>query len=351
MTAHKMTHTGWDIGGAHIKAACVAQNGALEWMVQKACPLWKGTDRLDDALDAIATEHDLSASRHFVTMTGELTDTFIDRDTGVAAIIAAMAKRLRQDFLVYAGAAGFINHTAAARHAVDIASVNWYATASFAARCLAEGVVVDIGSTTCDLLPFQAGQVKTRGLTDSDRMAAGELVYTGVVRTPVMAIADRFHIGGREQMVMAEMFATTADVYRILRQLPEHADMYPTCDHAAKDIPASARRLARMFGRDYEGELEPYRQAARVIADAQQEKIMEGLAKVIQASKISTDAPLIGAGIGSFVASAIAKKLTRKFIRFDELLPTPPAPDNEQLVECAAAFSLAQLARANDHPR
>lgn len=342
----KTTHIGWDVGGAHIKAVCVAHDGALEWVAQEACPLWEGMDRLDGVLGAIADARDLSASRHAVTMTGELTDAFVDRNTGVAEIVAAMARRLQQDFAIYAGAAGFVKRTVVAQYAPDIASANWYATASFAAGRLAEGVVVDIGSTTCDLIPFQSGRVKTSALTDADRLLAGELVYTGVVRTPVMALGDRFNVDGREQAVMAEMFATAADVYRVLKQLPPHADMYPTCDGADKDEHASARRLARMFGHDYAGEFDLYRRAAAAIADAQQQKIAEGLEKVSASSMIGSDAPLVGAGVGSFVVKAIAKKLARPFIRFDELLPAHTGTDSAQLAECATAFSLAQLARA-----
>ena len=67
-----------------------------------------------------------------------------------------------------------------------------------------------------------------------------------------MALARRAPFAGHWVSLMAEHFATTADVYRLTGDLPEHADMLPSADHGAKNVAASARRLARMLGLDME---------------------------------------------------------------------------------------------------
>ena len=44
---------------------------------------------------------------------------------------------------------------------------------------------------TFDVVPIVAGQIAARGYTDAERLAAVELVYTGLVRGFVMATANR----------------------------------------------------------------------------------------------------------------------------------------------------------------
>ena len=43
------TLIGWDIGGAHVKAARI-DGGRVSGVVQVACPLWQGLDKLDAAV-------------------------------------------------------------------------------------------------------------------------------------------------------------------------------------------------------------------------------------------------------------------------------------------------------------
>ena len=62
----------------------------------------------------------------------------------------------------------------------------------------------------------------------------GELLYTGVVRTPVMAVAQTAPFSGRMQRIAAERFATMADVWRLTGDLPGDADPYPTADQRGK---------------------------------------------------------------------------------------------------------------------
>jgi (4-(4-[2-(gamma-L-glutamylamino)ethyl]phenoxymethyl)furan-2-yl)methanamine synthase len=77
------------------------------------------------------------------------------------------------------------------QHADDIASANWFASVSLAARVARTALFVDMGSTTTDLVPIVDGAIAARAYTDAERLAAGELVYTGLVRSFVMAEADQ----------------------------------------------------------------------------------------------------------------------------------------------------------------
>src|SRR5258708_33603123 len=82
--------TGWDLGGAHLKVAQVDGTGRLRTALQLPCTLWRGLDHLTAAL-AEARQRLLPSVRHGVTMTGELTDLFVDRADGVRQLTEAMA--------------------------------------------------------------------------------------------------------------------------------------------------------------------------------------------------------------------------------------------------------------------
>ena len=148
---------GWDIGGAHLKAARV-EHGRVEAVVQAATPLWLGLDSLEAAFDALCAELG-RADRHVITMTGELCDAFPSRREGVAGLAAIAANHLAPATpSLYAGRAGFVKLSEAASHAADIASANWHASAALLALKLPEALFIDIGSTTADVIPIVAAR-------------------------------------------------------------------------------------------------------------------------------------------------------------------------------------------------
>ena len=341
------TYIGWDIGGAHLKAAQLSSDGNVAAMQQVACPLWHGIDELEQAYQLVCKEMPISSdttdSLHIVTMTGELADSFTNRTQGVRAILDAMQRLLGQPFEVYASDKGILNH-----HAVSdiesVASKNWQATAEWSAMCCEEGILIDIGSTTTDLVPFKSGRVQVKAYDDAARMRYGELIYAGISRTPVMAIADHFDINGVNHPIAAENFATIADVYRILEELSEDSDLYPTCDNAAKTIAASARRLERMFGLDWAGDLEATFAKARAIADMQQQKISCALGILLKRTRLSDRACVVGAGAGYKIVQCIAERLGLRFMPYHCLLGNLPEHLEENACRCASAVSVASLA-------
>ena len=175
-----------------------------------------------------------------------------------------------QTLRVYAGSFGFLDPDDAKNRTLEVASANWHATAALIARHHQDALLVDVGTTTTDLIPIKDGAVAARGATDAERLTEGELLYTGVVRTPVMAVAHSAPFKGRVQRIAAERFATMADVWRLTGDLPDDADPYPSADQRGKSGPESAARLARMLGRDEsEAELGAWVALARYFADCQ----------------------------------------------------------------------------------
>ncbi|GFO71924.1 hypothetical protein BJAS_P1765 [Bathymodiolus japonicus methanotrophic gill symbiont] len=338
---------GWDIGGAHLKAAWLNAYGEVIAVYQEPCPLWQGLNKLEKALTAILIQLPRQAVQHIITMSGELVDLFSTRAEGVVEIIALMQRVLEQQALqVYAGRKGFILAAdVLAEDIDDIASANWLASVSYVARQLEQGLLVDIGSTTTDILLFQHQQPDVLGYTDFQRLASAELVYTGIVRTAVMAVSQEVHFAGQAVGVMSEYFASTADIYRLTNELNELHDQSTTADGQAKTRQASARRLARMIGCDAEDfPVAQWRQLAHIIREQQLCRIQLACEKQLQRAAPASIPRLIGAGIGRFLVREIADKLGMEYIDFDALFTMPAQKTSMQIADCAPAVAVAYLA-------
>jgi probable H4MPT-linked C1 transfer pathway protein len=349
---------GWDIGGAHVKAALLDPAGQLQSVMQLPCPLWKGLDHLQDACMALldSLPHHLRERPlcHAITMTGEMADLFPDRASGVAAIVASLdqtlSKKRRGDDLLrfYAGAAGFVDAASSLSHAGQIASANWLATASFLAGVRNDGILVDIGSTTTDLIPFAGGTVRGQAASDSERLTGGGLVYAGVVRTPLMALAGQVPYSGAWRSTMNEHFACSADLFRVLGELDESTDAWPAADNGPKTFDGSARRLLRMVGEDLAAVTRrPARRLAMWYRRRLLHMIEEALSLTSSRCDIDEQAPLVAVGIGRFLVADLAAGLRRPWLPGEDLL-CPEVTDaglRNWAVNCAPCVAVARLAQ------
>ena len=339
---------GWDIGGAHLKAVAMA-GAQIVKVFQKPCPLWLGLDHLHTALRTILGElKPVADCRHAVTMTGELADLFSNREEGVFGLLSALCEHVPiENVLVFAGLAGFLPASRVETKDVPaIASANWLATGLYAATRLDQGLLIDIGSSTSDLLVLRQGEVLTRGYSDFERLRYGELVYCGVVRTSLMSLTKLAPFEGDWIGLMAEHFATTADVYRLTGELPEYADQSPAADGGEKTANASARRIARLLGRDMEpATREAWKQLAGYFRERQLECLMEACMRQLSLGWLDCDASVIGAGVGRFLVQELAKRLGLNYLDFADLYPIKSSQSPFDLADCAPALAVACLSR------
>ena len=243
-----MTLLALDIGGANLKAA--DNSGTVR---SRPFPLWKEPENLADALRSLAADFP-PPDRVAVTMTGELCDCFRTKSEGVDRILdsveAAFPEADRQAW----GTDGQFHPFSNARSNVNrISASNWSALALVAARLVPNGLLIDVGSTTTDIIPLRQGKPVPTGLTDTDRLRSGELIYAGVKRTPLCALATKLKHRGQRTGLMAELFATTYDVYVSLRNVEESPADFSTADGRPATIEFARERLARMVGADRDG--------------------------------------------------------------------------------------------------
>jgi (4-(4-[2-(gamma-L-glutamylamino)ethyl]phenoxymethyl)furan-2-yl)methanamine synthase len=284
---------GLDIGGANLKAA-TASGDALSIPFE----LWRQPNRLADELAGIRDRWP-DVPTVGVTMTGELCDCFPTKRDGVRHILAAVGTAFpRHDIRVWTTAGRFVRVEDADRTYLAVAAANWHALATFVGREMPAGpaLLLDTGSTTTDIIPILDRAPVPLGTTDPDRLRSGELVYTGVRRTPVCAV-----IGPK---VTAEWFATTHDVHVLLGHLPAEPENRSTADGRPMTATNAHARLARMLGGD--SETTPTDETitlARQAFAAQRRAIVAGIRGVVERLP-GRPRTVCVAGSGEFLARA-----------------------------------------------
>ena len=225
---------GLDIGGANLKAA--HSSGSARTV---PFALWKHPERLADEL-RLLTATMPAHTRLAVAMTGELCDCFAAKRDGVRAILQSVhAAAGTTPIRVWCMRSCFIDLMAALDDPLPVAAANWLALAHLVARRFADetALLIDSGSTTTDIVYLNRGTPEPRGLTDPQRLTTGELVYTGVRRTPICSVL------GME--VAAEFFATMQDAYLARGLIPERPDDCDTADGRPATRVFAHARLAR----------------------------------------------------------------------------------------------------------
>lgn len=329
---------GLDIGGANLKAATSGGQA-----LSRNFELWRAPRRLAEMLSELLCQLPAPAALA-VTMTAELADCFTTKAEGVDAILHAVERVAgTAPVLVWQTSGAFVGPEQARRQPLQTAAANWHALATWAGRFAWDGaaLLVDIGSTTSDIIPLWRGVPVSRGNTDSTRLMAGELAYTGVRRTPLCAVADAVPFRGQSCPLAAEVFATTLDVYLTLGKICEDAVDTNTANGRPATISTARDRLARMLCCDCsEFSAEDAESMARFLAAAQRGKLCAALESVL-ASLPGPCTVAIVSGSGSFLAEEVLKQHPATNGCRMEWLATRFSP---ALAEAACAYAVAVLA-------
>jgi probable H4MPT-linked C1 transfer pathway protein len=339
---------GWDIGGAHLKVAMMDASGKISAVIQQPCPLWKGLNELGCAIDVVMKAVPEKPSLNAVTMTGELVDLFPSRERGVAAIVDYIVDHLGcENITLFAGSKGFVAPGKLSQDTVNnIASANWLASATVVAKRIKTGLFIDIGSTTTDIIVCQGSTVRMRGTSDFERLVNAEMVYSGIIRTPVMSISQEVDFNGCRVGLMAEYFATMADVYRLTGELNESYDQIAAADGGDKTEAGSGRRLARMIGCDYQSnEHGQWQRLAENIRSRQLARLQKACENQLSRGLIDSNDCFVGAGIGRFLVKELARRLDFSYIDFEDLFESSEIESEIGIADCAPAVAVSDLAR------
>ncbi len=327
------TVLGLDIGGANLKAATPDRRAA-----SVPFPLWKQPDRLPAALAELVARFP-DADELAVTMTGELCDCFETKREGVNAIVTAVLNASRsRPVRVWSTDGVFLDSEQARRHYLKVAAANWHALATLAGLYVPDGpaLLVDVGSTTTDVILIRDGRPASKGLTDPDRLENHELVYTGVRRTPLCSVLS--------WSGAAELFATTLDAYLYLGVIPEDPSDTDTADNRPATRRHAQARLARMLCGD--ADTIPQERITILAERVRQEQVERirfcthsVLGRLLELG-ISGKARPVVSGSGEFLARAAldsSYRLTDDPLSLNDML-------GPEVSACAPAYAVAVLA-------
>ena len=328
---------GWDIGGVNTKAARIAGNRVV---AVRAVPyeIQRDPTALAPLLARLAGElGGKPADAHGVTMTAELSQIFRTKRDGVAFVVDAVTRAFPDCLVrVYAVDGRWLAADEARREPLAIAAANWAAAARLVARSFPDCILIDVGSTTTDIIPIAGGVPAALGRTDPERLCEGELVYTGALRTPAEAIATHVPLGGKPTGVSAEGFALAGDVHVWRRQLAPSDYTVPTPDGRAVTRELAGERLARVVCGDREILHEAAIDAiADALWDAQVTRIAEAVGRARRRH------PALGlavvTGLGDFLAAEAARRAALRVTHLSAAL----GPGARHAPAAAAALLLA----------
>jgi probable H4MPT-linked C1 transfer pathway protein len=292
-----------DIGGANTKAAWL--HGDSLRTVSRPFEVWRDPVALAAVLREVAAEAG-AAEAVAVTMTAELSDAFRSKREGVAFVLAAAEDALG-DVRVLTTAGDLVSLETARARPLDVAAANWVATALAVAGEHPDALLIDVGSTTADIVPIAGGRVAASGRTDLERLLAGELVYTGVLRTNLAAIAPRVPLRGGWCPVASEQFAISADVHLVLGRLEAYG--CPTPDGRPATVEFARERIARLVCADAEqlgvGEIDAI---AAFLYGEQLRQIEEAARR----HALPPAAPVVPVGAGAAMGREVAARLGRE---------------------------------------
>jgi hypothetical protein len=309
---------GWDIGGVNTKVArlapdCVAlPDAGIEPPMATAIrpfEIQREPEALATVLSTLARMVGAAESdAHAITMTAELSQMFRRKRDGVEFVLDAVERAFPlTDIAVYTTRGLFLTPDAARANPVAVAAANWAATARVVAAAVGTAVIVDIGTTTTDVIPVVDGEIRAEGWTDPDRLRSSELLYLGSVRTPVEAITTVVPLGAGEAGVSAEAFALAADVYVWRGTLHASAYTAPTPDGRATTREAAGERLARVVCADREIlDDAAIDRIADAVAARQCQRTADAITRVCARHPAIQTAVVMG--IGDFIAADAAER-------------------------------------------
>jgi len=284
---------GIDIGGANTKIA--SADGSI---MTRYLPLWKGAD-LEGELKRVKLH--FKPDEVGVVITGEMSDRFIDKKEGVLHIASIVNSVFDCAFFFDARGRFSCEIEDPRLHAAS----NWVASVDFIAGKIRNCIFVDMGSTTCDIIPIKNGKHKA-SITDFERLKRGELIYTGVLRTNIAALMKRLNLDGGYCRVSSELYAITADAHIILGTITERDYTCDTPDGRPCDIDSAYDRIARVVLCDIEelGKGRAY-EVAKQAAMAQIDELSTVILAHSQHHKLTT---VLAAGMGESIIKNAAER-------------------------------------------
>ena len=335
----KIQYLGLDIGGAHIKVVGLNKTRQIVLVEYLKFYFW---DKSKDFLTFIKQINKYIDEKTLIgiTMTAELCDSFKTRKQGFNTLLS-YCKNLKNDFFFYSLGKSYFVKKAKYKNVI---SMNWHAIGSYVSHEVSNCIIIDFGSTTTDLICVKNNKIRNVHFDDFSRLNNSELLYSGLVRTPIFSITNKVKIDDKTFNIIPEIFSNMADIYRISNLLELYHDIDDTSDLRSKSYINSLCRVSRNLGIDYDTSLEDFIiQISKNIVRKQLASINKSIDILRKKYNLEPEHPIITSGIGKDILIKLLKPKKCRLLPFDNLISSGSDKLRTMAALHAPAFSVAHL--------
>lgn len=223
----------YDIGGVYIKSALIEYidgNVKILSVKRNAFNFRIHAQNLKQALSVELASH--ISENEFdgiaITITAETVGIFKTIREGVIRISEICENLFQQYDVGYVSTDGKLHPFCDVKvEPYNFASANWVATSELATEYIYNGFIIDMGSTTTDIIPIKNGRIVPNGKTDFTRLISGELIYNGLLRTYIQCVVDKLPYKDKWINLASEIRCFTAHIYVYLGLIEEHKMLHP----------------------------------------------------------------------------------------------------------------------------
>jgi len=224
----------------------------------KYFPFWKHNNKefvdlllqiKQQVIEFLRNKNENKNSDYYVlaTITAELSDAFQTKYEGIITILNDLECVFDKNKIYLITVNGdFISIDSAKDRYLSVAASNWVATSLVLGEDEDLSILLDLGSTTLDLIPIRHGIPVPIGKNDLDRLLNNELFYTGILRPPISSVVNQIPFRNKLCPISFEFFSNMADVYLILDKISEEQYICETSDGRPKSKEYCYSRLSRI---------------------------------------------------------------------------------------------------------
>lgn len=249
-----MKFIGLDIGGANTDCVIIEFDKKFNLINIRQdkyyLPFWSEHAKLPECINHLIGKDKIDVA--CVSITAELADCYSTKREGIIDITNMVHDTLKDSILKFVTFNGLKDYKYVQENPLSAAAANWIGTLESIKHIKDTCIFMDMGTTTTDIIPIKDGININTGFSDTERLASGELVYTGLLRSNLTSLARKVPVNGVMTRISSELFAITADIHNILGHISEAEYTCNTPDGKDKDVQSSKIRLAHLVCGDIE---------------------------------------------------------------------------------------------------
>jgi len=295
---------GWDIGGANTKVCVFNSDKKIICVHKKNLNIWDDFNDINSFFNTVQDFYKDYEITSFITITAESCDNFKDRKEGIISILSECDKNIIGQKYYYTNKNTYVDFSEAIKAPDKLFSTNWMLTSIFLNTSNNIDVILDIGSTTTDIL-YKNINIEAN-ISDHKRLINKTLLYAGVIRTPVPMLTDEVLYRSNHTSLVREVFATTGDIFNVIGDIDFSNHNYKGSDNLQFTLENSLVRLSRLIGLDYDqGDKKNIIQVAYNIKKLFIKKIINNINYIFGGS--TKGLVISSIGEGSFLAKDMCK--------------------------------------------